>query len=157
MAAAGLAARLKPVPIGSTNTRSEAGSRLAARIRRAGLLKAVGASPTLVAVVLLAQYLAVALAAAGAGLLAGRLLAPALTHLSFFSGLAVTPGASALTPATVGLVVASAALITEASDHEWVLVAITAICTGLTLTKRIHPLWALGFGALAGWTGIGLS
>jgi chromate transporter len=61
-----------------------------------------------------------------------------------------------LMPVTVGLVVASAVLITEASDHEWVYVAITAIATGLTLTKRIHPLWALAFGALAGWSGIGL-
>jgi putative ABC transport system permease protein len=84
------------------------GSRLAARSRRAGLLKAVGATPKLVAAVLLAEYLAVALAAAAAGLLAGRLLAPGLTRLSFFSGLAVTPGASALTPATVALVTAAA-------------------------------------------------
>jgi chromate transporter len=62
-----------------------------------------------------------------------------------------------LVPVTVGLVVASAALITKASDHEWSLVAITAVCAALTLTRRIHPLWALGFGAVAGWSGIGLN
>jgi chromate transporter len=61
-----------------------------------------------------------------------------------------------LVPITVGLVCASAALITEASVHEWALAAITVICAALTMTKRIHPLWALGFGALAGWSGIGL-
>lgn len=62
-----------------------------------------------------------------------------------------------LVPVTVGLVAASAALISHASDHEWILVGVTAICAAMTLTKRIHPLWALAFGALIGWTGIGLS
>lgn len=62
-----------------------------------------------------------------------------------------------LLPVTVGLVAASAALITKASDHEWSLVVITAICCALTMTKRIHPLWALAFGAVAGWSGIGLN
>jgi chromate transporter len=61
-----------------------------------------------------------------------------------------------LVPVTVGLVCASASLITQASDHEWALAAITAICAAMTLTRRIHPLWALAFGALAGWSGIGL-
>jgi chromate transporter len=62
-----------------------------------------------------------------------------------------------LVPVTVGLVCASAALITQASVHQWVLGVITAICVLMTLTKRIHPLWALAFGALAGWSGIGIS
>jgi chromate transporter len=61
-----------------------------------------------------------------------------------------------LVPVTVGLVVASAALITQASDHAWILVAITAISAVLTGARGIHPLWVLAFGALAGWSGIGL-
>lgn len=61
-----------------------------------------------------------------------------------------------LVPVTAGLVCASAALITEASVHTWALAAITVICAAMTLTKRIHPLWALAFGAVAGWSGIGL-
>ena len=62
-----------------------------------------------------------------------------------------------LVPMTVGLVAASAALITEASDHEFALAAITAIVAVVTLTSKIHPLWALAFGALAGLSGFGLS
>jgi putative ABC transport system permease protein len=52
---------------------------MADQTRRVGLLKAVGGTPSLVAAVLLAEYLIVALVAAAAGLLAGRLTAPLLT------------------------------------------------------------------------------
>ncbi|MFG2099325.1 FtsX-like permease family protein [Micromonospora echinaurantiaca] len=48
--------------------------------RRVGLLKAVGAGPAMIAAVHLAEYLVIALAAAGAGLAAGWLAAPALTN-----------------------------------------------------------------------------
>ena len=54
------------------------GGRMAEQTRRVGLLKAVGGTPTLVAVVLLAENLLLALAAAVVGLLAGELLAPLL-------------------------------------------------------------------------------
>ena len=47
------------------------GGRMAEQARRVGLLKAVGSTPGLVAVVLLAEYLTVALLAAAAGLVAG--------------------------------------------------------------------------------------
>jgi chromate transporter len=63
---------------------------------------------------------------------------------------------AALVPVTVGLVAASALLITEASDHEWSLVAITVVCAIVASTTRIHPLWLLAAGALAGLSGIGL-
>jgi len=62
-----------------------------------------------------------------------------------------------LVPMTVGLVAASAALITEASDHTWSLAVITAAVALITFTTRIHPLWVLAAGALAGLSGIGLS
>ena len=48
------------------------GGRMAEQIRRVGLLKAVGATPALVAGVLLAEYLAVAGVAAAASLVARR-------------------------------------------------------------------------------------
>jgi chromate transporter len=63
---------------------------------------------------------------------------------------------AALVPMTVGLVAASAALITVASDHEWVLAAITAVSALVMVTTRVHPLWMLAAGALAGLSGIGL-
>ena len=53
-----------------------AGGRMAERIRRVGLLKAVGGSPETIAVVLLAENLVLAVVAAAAGLAIGWLTAP---------------------------------------------------------------------------------
>ena len=78
------------------------GGRMADQIRRVGLLKAVGGTPSLVAVVLLAEYLVVALLAAAAGLLLGRLAAPLLIDPS--AGLLGRAGAPSLDAPTVGLV-----------------------------------------------------
>jgi chromate transporter len=58
-----------------------------------------------------------------------------------------------LVPMTVGLVASSAALIASASDHTVGLAAITAIGVVVTLKTRIHPLWVLAGGALAGLAG----
>ncbi len=61
-----------------------------------------------------------------------------------------------LVPMTVGLVAASAALISHASDHEWSLAVITAAVAVVGITTKIHPLWLLAAGALGGLSGIGL-
>jgi putative ABC transport system permease protein len=82
------------------------GGRMAAQIRRVGLLKAVGGTPSLVAAVLLAEYVVVALVAAAVGLTAGWLAAPLLIDPS--AGLVGRAGAPALTISTVGLVTAAA-------------------------------------------------
>src|SRR5262249_15184995 len=82
------------------------GSRMAWQNRRVGLLKAVGATPRLVAAVLLAEYIAVALLAAAVGLTVGSLTAPRLTEAS--AGLLGSAGARTLTLSTVGLVTAVA-------------------------------------------------
>jgi putative ABC transport system permease protein len=82
------------------------GGRMADQIRRVGLLKAVGGTPSLVAVVLLAEYVVVALLAAAAGLAVGWLAAPLLTDPS--AGLLGSAGAPSLTMSTVGLVTATA-------------------------------------------------
>ncbi|RTG39641.1 chromate transporter, partial [Serratia marcescens] len=50
----------------------------------------------------------------------------------------------------VGLVVASGLLIAEASAPNWRLAAIVALATGLSMSKRLHPLWVLAGGALLG-------
>ncbi len=78
------------------------GGQMAEQTRRVGLLKAVGGTPGLVAAVLLAENLLLALAAAAAGLAAGRLAAPLLTSPG--AGLVGTPGAPSLTLATAGWV-----------------------------------------------------
>ncbi|HEY3954656.1 MAG TPA: FtsX-like permease family protein [Streptosporangiaceae bacterium] len=56
-----------------------AAGRAVQQARRVGLLKAVGATPGLIAAVLLAEYLILALLAASFGLLAGWLAAPGLS------------------------------------------------------------------------------
>jgi ABC-type lipoprotein release transport system permease subunit len=78
------------------------GGRMADQIRRVGLLKAVGGTPSLVAAVLLAEYVVVALLAAAAGLAVGRLAAPLLTGPT--AGLVGRAGAPPVTMSTVGLV-----------------------------------------------------
>jgi ABC-type antimicrobial peptide transport system permease subunit len=82
------------------------GGRMADQTRRVGLLKAVGATPGLIAAVLLAQYVLLALIAAAAGLAIGRLVAPLLTKPS--RGLLGTAGAPTLTLTNVAEVVAAA-------------------------------------------------
>ena len=82
------------------------GGRMADQIRRVGLLKAVGGSPSLVAAVLLAEYVVVALFAAAAGLAIGYLIAPVVTDPS--AGLLGRAGAPPLSISTIGLVTAVA-------------------------------------------------
>jgi putative ABC transport system permease protein len=82
------------------------GGRMADQTRRVGLLKAVGGTPSLVAAVLLAEYLLVAVVAAAAGLAIGTLCAPLLAESS--SGLVGSAGTPSLTWSTLALVTAVA-------------------------------------------------
>jgi putative ABC transport system permease protein len=82
------------------------GGRMASQTRRVGLLKAVGGTPGLVAVVLLAEYVALAIVAAAVGLVGGWLLAPLLTDPS--AGLIGGAGAPPLAMSTVVAVAALA-------------------------------------------------
>jgi putative ABC transport system permease protein len=82
------------------------GGRMAEQTRRVGLLKAVGSTPGLVTAVLLAENLLLALLAAAAGLLAGRLTAPLLTSPG--AGLIGTPGPPSLSLSSAALVTAVA-------------------------------------------------
>jgi putative ABC transport system permease protein len=82
------------------------GGRMADQVRRVGLLKAVGGTPSLIAAVLLAEYVVVALLAAAAGLALGRLAAPLLTEPG--AALVGSAGAVPFTMSTVGVVTAVA-------------------------------------------------
>jgi putative ABC transport system permease protein len=82
------------------------GGRMADQTRRVGLLKAAGATPGLVAVVLLAEYVVLALLAAAGGLALGWLAAPLLGDPG--AGLLGSAGAPSLTVSTVGVVIAVA-------------------------------------------------
>lgn len=59
-----------------------------------------------------------------------------------------------LVPVTAGLVAASALLIARSSDTSWLAWVITGACTVLAFRTRIHPLWLLGGGAVAGLVGL---
>jgi ABC-type lipoprotein release transport system permease subunit len=89
------------------------GGRMADQIRRVGLLKAVGGTPSLVATVLLAEYVVVALLAAAAGLALGRLSAPLLIDSS--AGMLGRAAPPPLTLSTVGLVTAIALAVAVAA------------------------------------------
>ena len=87
------------------------GGRMAQQTRRVGLLKAVGGTPSPVAVVLLAEYVALALAAAAVGLAGGLLLAPLLTDPSAgLIGHAGTPPITMSTVVAVGAVAVGVAI-----------------------------------------------
>ena len=90
-----------------------AGGRMAEYTRRIGLLKAVGSGPGTVALVLLAENLVLALAAAAAGLAVGWLAAPTITSPG--AGLVGTPGAPSVTLSIVGEVVAVALVVALAA------------------------------------------
>ena len=59
-----------------------------------------------------------------------------------------------LVPISVGLVAASAIVLTRASDHNWVAVAITAATAAIAYWTRWNPLWLIGAAALVGLTGL---
>ncbi len=89
------------------------GRRLSEYARRVGLLKAVGSTPGLVAVIFLAENLVLALFAAAVGLLAGWLAAPLLTSPG--AALVGAPGAPSLTVITVVEVMGLAIAVTLAA------------------------------------------
>jgi ABC-type lipoprotein release transport system permease subunit len=82
------------------------GGRMSEQTRRVGLLKAVGATPRLVAVVLLLEHALVGLCAAVVGLVVGWLTAPLIDGPG--AGLIGAPNAPSLTGSTVGFVFALA-------------------------------------------------
>ena len=112
------------------------GGRMSDQIRRVGLLKAVGGTPGLVAAVLLAEYMFLALLAAVAGLLIGRLTAPLLTNPG--SGLLGNASSPTLTATTVAIVVAVALTVVVVATF---IPAIRAahISTVRALADSTHP------------------
>jgi putative ABC transport system permease protein len=82
--------------------------------KRVGLLKAVGATPMTVAIVLLVEQLTLAVAAAVAGLVAGRTIAPRLTSTG--AGLLGAPGAPAISVSTVIIISAIALAVATISS-----------------------------------------
>ncbi len=59
-----------------------------------------------------------------------------------------------LIPVTVGLVCASALIITSTVGENWRLLAITAATTLIVMRTKLHPLIALGCAGLLGYVGL---
>jgi chromate transporter len=57
---------------------------------------------------------------------------------------------AAILPITAGLVLSAGIFLIRAADTRLMFGAITAAAVILTLRSKIHPLWLLGGGALAG-------
>ena len=85
--------------LGAASVAVLVGGRMAEQTRRVGLLKAVGATPSLIACVLLAQNLLLAVVAAALGLGAGSLAAPMLANAG--AGLIGSPGSTSIGLSTV--------------------------------------------------------
>jgi putative ABC transport system permease protein len=90
------------------------GRRMTEQSRRVGLLKAVGATPATVAVVLIVEQLTLAVGAAAVGLLAGWLIAPLLTSTG--AGLLGAPGAPSISVSTVIIIAVIALAVATVSS-----------------------------------------
>jgi chromate transporter len=55
-----------------------------------------------------------------------------------------------IVPVSIGLVASSAVLITISADRTWYLAAISAVCAVVAINTRVHPMWILLVGGLAG-------
>ena len=57
-------------------------------------------------------------------------------------------------PISVGLVGASAIVLTQAADRSWVAAVITVATAATAFWSRWNPLWLIGIAGLAGLTGL---
>jgi chromate transporter len=59
-----------------------------------------------------------------------------------------------LVPISVGLLAASAIVITRAADHNWVAAIITAASAAAAYWTRLNPLWLIAIAGLVGLAGL---
>jgi chromate transporter len=59
-----------------------------------------------------------------------------------------------LVPISVGLVGASAIVLTRAADHSWIAVVITLAMAATAYFTRINPLWLIGIAGMLGLAGV---
>jgi putative ABC transport system permease protein len=113
-----------------------AGRRMTEQSKRVGLRKAVGATPATVAVVLLVEQLTLAAGAAAAGLVAGWLIAPALTSTG--AGLLGAPGPPSISgPAVIIVAVIALAVAAISSFVPAIRAARTSTVSALADAPRV--------------------
>ena len=112
------------------------GRRMTEQSKRVGLLKAVGATPATVAVVLLVEQLTLAVGAAAAGLVAGWLIAPLLTGTG--AGLVGAPGAPSISvPAVIIIAVIALAVAAISALVPAIRAARTSTVSALADAPRV--------------------
>lgn len=122
-----------------TGVAALATGRAVEQTRRAGLLKAVGAAPGLIATVLLTEYLALALAGDALGLVIARLAAPVIASPTASRvGDVAGPAAATVAAATV-LAVAVAALSTLRPTLRAIRTATVTALTATAYQPRHRP------------------
>jgi len=113
-----------------------AGRRMTEQSKRVGLLKAVGATPATVAVVLLVEQLTLAVGAAAVGLVAGWLIAPLLTGTG--AGLVGAPGAPSISvPAVIIIAVIALAVAAISALVPAIRAARTSTVSALADAPRV--------------------
>ena len=56
-------------------------------------------------------------------------------------------------PLTVGLILASAWIMSKAADHHWRAFLLTGVCTAIFSTTKINPLFIVAAAGFIGWMG----
>ena len=56
-------------------------------------------------------------------------------------------------PLTVGLILASAWIMSKAADHDWRAFLLTGVCTAIFSTTKINPLFIVAAAGFIGWMG----
>jgi chromate transporter len=59
-----------------------------------------------------------------------------------------------LAPVTIGVVIAGGFVMARAGDYGWPSIALTLAAGGLTLAKRLNPLWIIVAGGVLGGCGL---
>ena len=130
-----------------TGVAALAAGRATEQTRRAGLLKAVGATPGLIGVVLLTEYLVLSLLAEAAGLVVARLVEPAIANPTD-SRIGHVVGPAGLTlAATTALALAAALLTTLPPTVRALRTATVAALTSTAQYSRHRP-WLTSLSSL---------
>jgi chromate transporter len=58
-----------------------------------------------------------------------------------------------LAPLTVGLILASGWVMSQAADHDWRAYLLTGACTAIFTTTKINPLFIVAAAGIIGWFG----
>jgi putative ABC transport system permease protein len=124
-----------------------AAGRAAEQTRRAGLLKAVGATPELIGVVLLAEYLVLALVAEAAGLVVARLAEPAIANPTA-SRIGEVLGPTGLTLAATTALALGVVLLTTLPPTVRALRTATVAALTSTAQHPRHRPWLTSLSAL---------